>query len=246
MRISLVALAVSIGLSMPAAADPLHDGTEAFRKNDYKTAMALLAPLAAQGDGRAECMVTVMRDVDSGKSESYSVESIGWKCVAATYGKPWEQFSLGTDYYSGDLAVKQDYGMAAQLIQLAAEQGLAPAQNWLGDLYERGQGVAPDLIAACHWWGRAARQDNTREARRKFGTCYLTGTGVPQDDIQALLWWGVASRVGNFQLEDSVPYILHAPRHDDDELWETIVRRVPPEKLPALQGTIRNWKPVPE
>ena len=245
MRIGLIGL-FCCGLGVPVMADPLHDGTNAFAKEDYKTAMALLAPLATQGDGRAECMVTVMRDIASGKSASYSVESMAWDCMAATHGKPWQQLELG-DHFADGFIMKQDDTMAEQLIRLAADQGLPRAQLRLGDLYARGRGVTTDLTAACRWWGRAAKQGSERAAQRQFGTCYLTGTGVPQDDMQALLWWGIAKRTGNGpgaawndlmkRLEVDEP---------PDELWETVVRRVSPGRLAELQHMIRTWKPEPE
>ena len=40
----------------------------------------------------------------------------------------------------------------------AAEQGLAPAQLQLGDLYSAGQGVIADIALAHAWYEKAAEQ----------------------------------------------------------------------------------------
>lgn len=248
MRIGLTTLAFCCSLSLPAAADPLHDGANAFKKEDYKTAMTLLAPLAEAGDGRAECMVTVMRDIASGKSASYAVDALAWTCLAATHGQSRQQLALGEDFGSGFL-VKRDDAMAVQLIRLAAENGLPEAQASFGHVYTTGRGVEPDLAQACQWWGRAAAQGGVREAQRNLGLCYLTRTGVPQDDERALFWLGIAKREERKQ--EGAPLelldgILERKAEPRDAVWEAVVRRVQPRRLPAIAQMILNWKPVPE
>jgi TPR repeat protein len=42
----------------------------------------------------------------------------------------------------------------------AAKLGLAPAQLALGKLYDKGEGVAKDLVVAQHWYEVAAVQSN--------------------------------------------------------------------------------------
>src|SRR2546423_8469282 len=44
-------------LGVPAVADPLKDGKEAFDRNDFVRALLLLQPLADAGNARAQTMV---------------------------------------------------------------------------------------------------------------------------------------------------------------------------------------------
>ncbi len=53
-----------------------------------------------------------------------------------------------------------DYGAALQEWRPLAEQGNAYAQYWLGLMYERGQGVAPDDTEAAMWYRLAAERGN--------------------------------------------------------------------------------------
>ena len=59
----------------------------------------------------------------------------------------------------------QDYGKARAYYEKAAAQGDADAQNNLGGLYARGDGVKKDLKKAREWLEKAAAQGN-ENARR--------------------------------------------------------------------------------
>jgi TPR repeat protein len=52
--------------------------------------------------------------------------------------------------------VKQDYGEAMRWFRKAADQGDALAQNNIGWMYAKGQGVPRDLSEARAWIQRAA------------------------------------------------------------------------------------------
>ena len=53
-----------------------------------------------------------------------------------------------------------DAARAARLYRLAAERGLAIAQVNIGEMHERGEGVARDRAAAYVWYRRAAAGGN--------------------------------------------------------------------------------------
>ena len=65
------------------------------------------------------------------------------------------QYNLGVDYYND-----KDYPQAAYWFNKAAEQGLAIAQFYLGQMYESGRGVTQDDEQAVEWWKKAAEQGN--------------------------------------------------------------------------------------
>src|SRR5258708_14554818 len=68
--------------------------------------------------------------------------------IASAVAGPWED---GTAAYN-----RGDYVPAVRLFRPLAEQGNAKAQNMLGVMYRRGQGVAPNSVRAFVWFRRAA------------------------------------------------------------------------------------------
>jgi len=58
-------------------------------------------------------------------------------------------------YYNGQ-GVPQNYAEAVRLYRLAAEQGIADAQNNLGLMYYNGQGVPQNYQLAYMWFSLAA------------------------------------------------------------------------------------------
>src|SRR5258706_591209 len=56
---------------------------------------------------------------------------------------------------------------AAQWYRLSADQGNIAAQNNLGSLYEKGQGVPQDLVQSVVWYSLAAAQGNPNAARNR-------------------------------------------------------------------------------
>jgi hypothetical protein len=91
----------------------------------------------------------------------------------------------GGEYTSYDRA---DYRTALKVWQAQAEQGDAAAQTYVGEIYEKGLGVAPDFEAAARWYRRAADAGYPRAAIN-LGYLYENGLGVPRDAVQALNWY---------------------------------------------------------
>lgn len=69
------------------------------------------------------------------------------------------------------------YAGAARLYRRAARAGDAAAQNNLGEMYERGLGVAQSLKTAAHWYRLAAVQGEPH-AQHSLGAMLLYGRGV--------------------------------------------------------------------
>lgn len=69
-----------------------------------------------------------------------------------------------------------------------AEQGDLEARVIVGEIYERGMGVAPDYAQAAHWY-RLAAAAGSRRAQVNLGYLYETGRGVAQDPQVALDWY---------------------------------------------------------
>ena len=78
----------------------------------------------------------------------------------------------------------------------AAEQGHADAQNNLGEMYSKGQGVPQDYAEAVRWYRLAAEQGYA-PAQNNLGAAYQLGDGVLQDNVMAHMWYNIASANGD-------------------------------------------------
>lgn len=74
-------------------------------------------------------------------------------------------------YFSGG---QVNNAKAAELFTIAAENGHAEAQRWLGNCYRYGYGVSKDLQKARYWYQQAANQGN-RDARLQLDDLNRTG-----------------------------------------------------------------------
>ncbi|HEY7687272.1 MAG TPA: peptidoglycan-binding protein [Dongiaceae bacterium] len=83
----LPAAVAALLLAGGAARADYADGEAAFQQRNYPAAMAELEPLAAQGDGRAQYLVGIMRRDGLGVPPDY-VAAYAWLHVAAARGQP--------------------------------------------------------------------------------------------------------------------------------------------------------------
>ncbi len=104
----------------------------------------------------------------------------------------------GGEYVAFDRA---DYRTALAVWMPEAEAGNAEAQNHVGQIHERGLGVAPDYAAAASWYRRAAEQGH-QSAQINLGNLYDRGLGVPRDGVAALNWYRRAAGIS----DDSLMY----------------------------------------
>ncbi|MBY0563380.1 MAG: hypothetical protein K2P58_04255 [Hyphomonadaceae bacterium] len=83
----------------------------------------------------------------------------------------------------------------AAMLRRAADRGFPMAQYRLAKLYERGEGVQPDLVAARQWTERAAAAGN-RRAMHDLGVYFARGEGAPLDEAAAFRWFRQAAELG--------------------------------------------------
>ena len=91
----------------------------------------------------------------------------------------------GGEYVALD---RSNYASALKIWLPLAEQGDLSAQTYVGEIFEKGLGVAPDYNAAATWYRRAAEKGYSRAAMN-LGGLYEQGLGVPKDPKQALSWY---------------------------------------------------------
>lgn len=123
---------------------------------------------------------------------------------------------------------KKDYATALRLFRHLAQRGNARAQDALGSMYARGEGVPRDKVEALQWFQMA---ENEREALKAYndgnyatalrifrpladrgqtlaeyiiGLMYANGQGVPQDYAEAMKWHLKAAKQGEAKAQFSV------------------------------------------
>lgn len=93
----------------------------------------------------------------------------------------------------------------------AAEQGEVAAQVIVGEIYERGMGVAPDYTAAAKWY-RLAADAGDKRAQVNLGYLYERGLGVASDPRTALEWYArAAGRDAPVEIDVDAPPAPAAP-----------------------------------
>lgn len=88
---------------------------------------------------------------------------------------------------------RSDYSTALQTLLPRARDGDAVAQTYVGEIYEKGLGLAaPDYATAATWYRKAAQQGHS-PAQTSLGSLYERGLGVPRDKAEALQWYRQAT-----------------------------------------------------
>lgn len=115
--------------------------------------------------------------------------------ASAKRGEALGQFNLAMMHLRRELPGASD-AQAWQLLNRAAAQGSALAENALGEMIEQGRRGRPDAQAACGWFERAAEHGNG-DAALATATCYYLGRGRAQDMAQAHRWYLEAAKAGD-------------------------------------------------
>ena len=93
--------------------------------------------------------------------------------------------SFGATFEEAKIAyAKGDYQTSKTILEDLASKGDATAQNYLGFMYDYGEGVKQDYKKAFEWYEKSANQGNTK-AQFNLGIMYANGQGVIQDKKRA-------------------------------------------------------------
>jgi uncharacterized protein len=141
-------------VSMLAGAEALDDASAALERNDFTAAVALLTPLAEQGNAFAQVNLAWLTFEGEGTAAN-AAQAAKWYRLAAEQGDENAQYNLGVMYENGK-GVDRDLAEAAKWWRKAARQGYADAQYNLGALYYNGRGVEKDHVRAYLWKSLAA------------------------------------------------------------------------------------------
>lgn len=125
----LIALLALLLMAQPALAGQLAKGLSAYRFGHYDEAVALLKPLAVDGDPFAQFSMGVLYDDGLGVPRNFRLALL-WYKKAASQGLADAQYMTGR-FYGNGRGVKQDPAAALFWFELAAAAGhpLAPLQR---------------------------------------------------------------------------------------------------------------------
>lgn len=135
-------------------AQSLQDGIDAKNAGDYETALAILRPIAEQGEAEAQYQLGVVYRYGP-RVIWNNVEAAKWYRLAAEQGVVVAQRDLGQMYYHGS-GVIQDYTEALRLYRLAVAGGDRLAQHLLAEMYANGVGLERDNVRAHMWYNIAS------------------------------------------------------------------------------------------
>ncbi|MCE4558220.1 tetratricopeptide repeat protein [Pelomonas cellulosilytica] len=151
------------------------------------TAALLLAASLAQAGPLSDALTAY----DEGRMKA---AARGFTASAAR-GEALGQFNLAMMHLRRELPRASD-AKAWDLLQRAAAQQLAHAENALGEMIEQGRHGAVDKVTACDWFERAAGHGHG-DGALATGTCYYLGRGRPQDMANAHRWYLEAAKAGD-------------------------------------------------
>jgi len=162
---------------------------EALSLGDFKT----LLSQAQSGDREAQHLVGLIYERGLLIPRDFSATR-SWMLKSAEQGYAPAQELIGKMYLMGirDSGPIPDYADADRWLRLAAMQGDADAQFWLGTGYERGWFGGTDYREALKWLRKAAAQ-GLPNAQYCLGQMYEEGKGVPESDSLAASWYRKAA-----------------------------------------------------
>jgi TPR repeat protein len=144
--------------------------------------------------------MSLMKAHEENPDEKQAAEAMEWIRKAAEQKLPEANLTYGTYAYLGENNIAQNYELAAIHFQIAADQGLADAQNHLGAINENGQGMAIDHDQAIAWYRKAALQGHIR-AQANLGRTIGTNNADENKQNEALAWLSIASQQGDVTAE---------------------------------------------
>ena len=105
-----------------------------------------------------------------------------------------------------ELLDAEDYDTAIPILQEAADNGDAEAQNKLGTCYIYGWGVDQDYDEAVKYIRLAADQGFAK-GQSNLGSCYFYGNGVEQDYEEAVKYYQMAAEQGDAEAQFNLGYM---------------------------------------
>ena len=183
-------------------------GTQNYRKWLYCILLPLFVSSCANNpqDMTSDLLEEVSRNADDLMIVDCllpgQVRKLGAQASYLTARRPVKSTAADCEIRGGEYVAfdRSDYATALKVWLPQAQVGAAEAQNYVGEIYERGLGILPDYQVAVHWYKLAAEQDLSR-AQINLGNLYEKGLGVEKDTSIALNWYRKASGLNTDKLQ---------------------------------------------
>lgn len=208
-RVALVPVLLALGLAL-VAGGCASEGQPADRGR-----LAAQASGAADAPGAADYVISRIEDLTvvdcllPGRMRKMG-QTITWVDRPRPVKKTISDCEiLGGQYVLFDRA---NFDTALAVWKVAAEQGDPTAQTYVGEIYERGLGRAPDYALAAQWYRKAAAQGFPR-AQFRLGALHEKGLGVPADALEALNWYRQAAGLPQNKVVYLSQVLAEAKRH---------------------------------
>ncbi len=139
------------------------------------------------------------------------IRKLGSQLTYLTQRRPIKTSALDCEIRGGEYVAydRADYRTALNVWLPRAKEGDGEAQNYVGEIYEKGLGIQADYLTAAAWYRKAAEQKNSR-AQINLGFLYEKGLGVEKDLSQALNLYRMASGLADDSLQFSSTIIASA------------------------------------
>lgn len=194
-----VLLIAWLAIARTVPADDLEAGRQAIYSGEYARALALLEPLADQGDAGAQVAIGAM--YAQGLGVPLDLETArDWFLKSARQGNEKARSNL---LYMADQFLYPEEGTARRcrdalaIITELATLGYQRAYTAAGNLlYEGCDEVPSDPAAGVSWWRESAALGDP-VAQTNLAVAYASGVGVVQDYSLALEWYRKAAEQGH-------------------------------------------------
>ncbi len=168
------------------------------------------------------------------------VRKLGSQATYLMARQPIKAAALDCEIRGGEYAAydRANYSTALTVWLDKAKQGDAEAQTYVGEIYEKGLGLAPDYRLAHEWYTRAASTGHTR-AQINLGNIYEQGLGVSVDKVAALNWYRKASG-----FDDDLDYVSSLNARAEGQAQEIAAERAVyyEEQLAGQKALIINLR----
>lgn len=180
-------------------------GLAAYENGEYIKALCLFEQVAEQGDAASQFKCAVMYFTGRG-TVADRVKALYWYEKAAEQGnenarKKLTELMLQSEVVPNafergmDAYMREEYSEALCLLEQAAREGNAKAQELCGEMYFYGHGTVADRTKALYWLEQAAEQGDV-DGQLNCGLMYSEGQ-TEEDKAKALHWLEKAAQQGH-------------------------------------------------
>jgi len=195
--------------SLPALAD-FQEGFDAFRQNDFSTAMAEFLPTAERGDSGAAIIVGILYANGYGLDGPDMTQAAHWFSAAAAAGETPIMVVKGALM---GMARNPDQEFSPVLAHFGplAKSGDPESQFLMAWFTTNGLGINADLSAGLDLLRRAAN-GNFGPAQFQLANMILDGRGVPQDEARAASLFIEAAEGGHAAAQNALSLLYATGR----------------------------------